>query len=549
MKCLRLTLENATGLPADADTGIDFGDRECLAIGRLTGLDWTLPDPSRLMSGRHCEIRRSADSYLLYDLSTNGTFIDGSPTRLSGPHNLRDGERLRIGAYVVRVELSGGDEQPAADERTRLIGATAAEPWLELTVDNKPGDLQPPAVRLGRQGMLKIGRDDNADWTLPDRTGGVSRDHCSIRFADGAFLLEDRSANGTFVNGGSERITSAYRLSDGDRLLIGSYLIAVRISGLPRSVPPTGKAEEQAPASPPEAVSSPPPAAARPRGSARRGGDPAATLADLPAIPVAAAGGSDAAGAKAAPGDDGVTRLARVPKKPAATTGEVQTAKTGDAGDADRPPAETGDEGGSRGEGRSPAAATADDRFLAAVANALGLSPADIGETDAAALGGQLAELVLLLTDEIRQLLVMRDASVGPPSGVRAGTSNPLAIMPTNEEALRVLFGPPRRAFLDSRQAFQASLDELRQHFRQIDAAVRVATRVLSKELAPEAIDQAASAESFIGQLLSSRKARLWDIYVERWNSRAALQPEQPVRSFLQTFGGASLPGDDGKTA
>lgn len=539
MKFLRLTLENAAGLPADA-AGIDFGDRECLAIGRLTGLDWTLPDPSRLMSGRHCEIRRSADGYLLYDLSTNGTFIDGSPTRLTSPHTLRDGERLLIGAYVVRVELSDGGEPPAADERTRLIGQPTVEPWLNLTVENKPADLQPPTVQLGCQGVLKIGRDEGADWTLPDRTGGVSREHCLIRFADGAFLLEDRSANGTFVNGGSERITGAYRLCDGDRLLIGNHLIAVHISGLPRSVPPTGVAEEQAPASPPETVSSPPPAAARPR--ARRGGDPAATLADLPAIPLASTARSDAAGAKATPGDDGVTRLARVPKRPPATTGEVQAAKTGDA---DRSSAEAGNEGDRRP--LSPAAA--DDRFLAAMASGLGLSPADIGETDAAVLGGHLAELVLLLTDEVRQLLALRDASLGPLSGVRAGPSNPLAIMPTNEEALRVLFGPPRRAFLDSRQAFQASLDELRQHFRQVDAAVRVATRVLSRELAPAAIDQAASAESFIGQLLSSRKARLWDIYVERWNSRAALQPEQPVRSFLQSFGGASLPGDEGKTA
>jgi len=176
----------------------------------------------------------------------------------------------------------------------------------------------------------------------------------------------------------------------------------------------------------------------------------------------------------------------------------------------------------------------------------LGLSAEDLDEADAAALGERLGQLILLVTDEVRQLLALRHAALDQPPGgpAQAGASNPLAIMPTSEEALRVLFGPPRRAYLDSHQSFQSSLAELGQHLRQTDAAIRAASQVLASELAPEAIDKAAAAENRIGQLLSSRKARLWDLYVERWNSRPPVQPHRALASFVETFTGETAGAD-----
>lgn len=534
---LRLTLENATGLPATTAASVEFGDRDSLGIGRAQGLDWTLPDPSRLMSGRHCEIRRTAGAYLLYDLSTNGTFIDGSTTRLTSPHALRDGERLLVGAYVIRVELSDDNEPATHDDKTRLVSRRTGEPRLELTIENQPAPAgeHSPTQTLGRDGVLRIGRDDSADWTLPDRSGGISRNHCTIRFADGAFLLEDTSANGTFVNDSGDRIAGSYPLRDGDRLVIGPYLVVARISGLANAAAAAAAADAPRP-----------PVAARPGGGARRGGDPAALLADLPSPPLPPATpaptehGSDRRAATDPAADDGVTRLARVVKAPPPTepTADVAAtlATTEPAAAAPEPAA---------GDG-TQAQASAGDRVLAGIAKGLGLSLADLDEADAAALGERLGQLLLLVTDEVRQLLALRHAALDQPPGGRAqpGASNPLAIMPTSEEALRVLFGPPRQAYLDSHQSFQSSLAELGQHLRQTDAAIRAASQVLASELAPEAIDKAAAAENRIGQLLSSRKARLWDLYVERWNSRPPVQPHRALASFVETFTGETTGAD-----
>ncbi|MBL8422211.1 MAG: type VI secretion system-associated FHA domain protein TagH [Candidatus Accumulibacter phosphatis] len=549
---LRLTLENATGLPATTTASVEFGDRDSLSIGRAQGLDWTLPDPSRLMSGKHCEIRRSAQAYLLYDLSTNGTFVDGSTTRLSSPHALRDGEGLLVGAYLIRVELSDDSDPAAHDDKTRLVPRSTGEPRLELTLANTPAPAgqHSPTTTLGREGVLRIGRDDSADWTLPDRSGGISRNHCTIRFADGAFVLDDTSANGTFVNDSGERIAGSYRLRDGDRLVIGPYLVAARISGLANAAPPAAAADaidEPVPA----ASEAPRPPASPPRpGGARRGGDPAALLADLPppALPpasrAAAEHGSERRPATDPAADDGVTRLARVLKTPPpavpATDPAATLAASEPAAAATLPPPAAGD--GAHGHAHAPAS----DPVLAAIARGLGLSDEDLEEADAAALGERLGQLILLVTDEVRQLLALRNAALDQPPGGRAqpGGSNPLAIMPTSEEALRVLFGPPRRAYLDSHQSFQSSLAELGQHLRQTDAAIRAASQVLASELAPEAIDKAAAAENRIGQLLSSRKARLWDLYVERWNSRPPVQPHRAVASFVETFTGETAGAD-----
>ena len=534
---LRLTLENATDLPATSTTGIDFGEREILGIGRSPGLDWTLPDPARLLSGRHCEIRRSADAYLLYDLSTNGTFLAGSTTRLASPHALQDGERLLIGDYILRVELQGDPEPAPADDRTR-IARPQAQPLLQLTIRNRPPLAhQPPlAASLGSQGVLRIGRDEDADWTLPDRTGGISREHCTIRFADGAFLLHDTSSNGTFVNDSGERISGIHRLRNGDCLLIGAYLIAAQVSGVADDEPPAAVNEPTdrptSSAAPGEAF---PPRPARPAGAGRRGGDPAAMLADLPATP-SPAGGDDRSPARLAGSDDGVTRLARVaqalpPPSPAATP----------AANAPAPDQRSGD--------IPDAKALAVDRVLAGIARGLGLSPEDLDEADAAVLGERVGELIRLVTDEIRQLQALQEAARERPIGDAGGASNPLTLMPTSEEALRMLFGPPRRAFFDSRESFTRIFAEFRRHFGQTDAAIRAATQALANELSPEAIEQSVAAESRIGQLLGSRKARLWEIYVERWKGRPALQADRPVSSFVRAFAGPTARNDEGDGA
>jgi type VI secretion system FHA domain protein len=83
-------------------------------IGRHTSNDWVLRDPDRYVSGRHAEIEHRAGTWLLRDLSTNGTYVNDSEEAL-GPdrlHSLANGDRFRIGEYEIEVEISGGNDFP-----------------------------------------------------------------------------------------------------------------------------------------------------------------------------------------------------------------------------------------------------------------------------------------------------------------------------------------------------------------------------------------------------------------------------------------------------
>src|SRR5438445_617649 len=61
---LTLRIENEAKLPDGGPVSITVTGRRSIDIGRDTHLDWTLPDPSRHISGKHCEVRyREGDPF------------------------------------------------------------------------------------------------------------------------------------------------------------------------------------------------------------------------------------------------------------------------------------------------------------------------------------------------------------------------------------------------------------------------------------------------------------------------------------------------------
>jgi pSer/pThr/pTyr-binding forkhead associated (FHA) protein len=75
-----------------------------------------------------------------------------------------------------------------------------------------------------RRGTTHVGRSFSAGVVLDDQS--VSRRHAIIhQRSTGTRILDDRSANGTFVNG---RRTIAADLSDGDVVVIGRVVLTYR---------------------------------------------------------------------------------------------------------------------------------------------------------------------------------------------------------------------------------------------------------------------------------------------------------------------------------
>jgi len=102
---LILTLESAGGIAQITPSRISLAAKGRLDIGRDPGIGWTLPDPARFISGKHCEIRFRSGMFWLYDISTNGTFLNDNRARLEAPHALKHGDSFRVGHYLVRVAI------------------------------------------------------------------------------------------------------------------------------------------------------------------------------------------------------------------------------------------------------------------------------------------------------------------------------------------------------------------------------------------------------------------------------------------------------------
>lgn len=102
---LTLRIENFASLPDGGPLEIRVTGQRGIDIGRDTYLDWTLPDPTRYISSKHCEVRYQDGNYVLYDVSTNGTFLNGNDRRMHGPHVLSAGDHILIGEYIIVAEV------------------------------------------------------------------------------------------------------------------------------------------------------------------------------------------------------------------------------------------------------------------------------------------------------------------------------------------------------------------------------------------------------------------------------------------------------------
>lgn len=87
---------------------------------------------------------------------------------------------------------------------------------------------EPIAIAFGPAGGT-IGRANDCTLVLPDQQRAISRVHARVEFRGGDYLLCDLGSNPSVLNQRALGGTREARLADGDRLLIGSYLLEVSI--------------------------------------------------------------------------------------------------------------------------------------------------------------------------------------------------------------------------------------------------------------------------------------------------------------------------------
>jgi len=412
---LRLSIENVDRLPDGGPIRIEVKGRG-LDLGRDSHLDWTLPDPSRSISGKHCEIRYRGGEYWLHDVSRNGTFVNGAEYRLDAPHRLRNGDRLSIGPYIIAVAVEEG--------RKLRGGASAAEASLDAGLADVWGPVgEAAAPEIGAKRQLTQSRDAPPD------------------FLDFASFLEAPKL--------------APEASAGPQGSEDDWLTAVKPDS--PSLPPLDHEglEPRVPTPVRPAVVDPPPRRPPPR-------DPQPESTMAPEV------------------------LERIARAAGVSLGAFSS----------RNPDELADE----------------------IGGVLRLMAENLGQ---------------MLASRAESKTLMRSSS---RTMIRAIENNPLKFASSPAEALAIMFGPRTRNYLDAQTTIEHSFRDLKTHQILTFSAMQNALDALFDDLAPERIDHSIEPDKGIGALISSRKAKLWDVYVERWRAKTKRSDGRLLEAFIALF-------------
>jgi type VI secretion system protein ImpI len=405
---------------------------------------------------------------------------------------------------------------------------------LRLSIENvdRLPDGGPLRIEVKGRG-LDLGRDAHLDWTLPDSSRSISGKHCEIRFRDGGYWLYDVSKNGTFVNGAEYRLEGPYLLQDGDRLSIGPYIIAVSVEG--QQAPRLLAAADAVAADIWGAVGD---AAAPDERRAYQAQKPLDRLPDF--LDFATSVGPATRGASHPPEvDDWIARPASQPAPQAQvmpSPRRPEPVRPPPQATAPEPPGVFASPSGS-----AVAADTQAKDILKQIAQAAGIPPAAIADRDPHALADEIGAAIRLTAQNLAQMLhsraesktLMRSSS---RTMIRAIENNPLKFTSSADEALGIMFGSPNRQYLDARTTIERSFSDLKTHEILTYGAMQKALEALFEDLAPEKIDHAVEPDRGFTGIILSRKAKLWDIYVERWRAKAKRADGRLLEAFMALF-------------
>nr|WP_321455751.1 type VI secretion system-associated FHA domain protein TagH [uncultured Cohaesibacter sp.] len=467
---------------------------------------------------------------------------------------------------------------------------------LTLKIENF--DLLPdggPIEYQSRERNFEIGRDTCKDWTLPDPQRFISSHHCNVTFEKGAYWLHDLSTNGTFFASNNQRVASPYQLQQGDRLVIGHFIISVTLGENdddllnPFIRPSFSQSSNPASNSPdfsvgasddPWAIDGPIPEPIDPKElMPPRKIDPRPSFheqyIELPSLvgemdrgepaPLpqshAPFGTSDSTSNGAYSSPDMRSPFSERDKEwgAPAPVNAPTAAELPDGRDVDvsQPSPESnqtpfsGDrtqeaEGypSSQRNSHVPLAPSSGDLsdFLSAMAQAAGIKPEIFLEQDSRYLAQQIGAVLRVSTQEMSNLLKARTkaklmAKSANRTMIGAMENNPLKFIPTPEECIGLMFSNRDRVYKNGEDSFREAFCDLQTHELATYSAMQKALGRLIQEFDPEVIEEKASKSKRAA--LGSKKARAWDVYQERWDLMNETNQNGILDVFLSYFSAA----------
>jgi len=473
---LLLTLEQGPRSQVVRQARLDEGE---LVIGRSADAGWQIDDPDMFVSRAHCRISGGRDGYFVTDTSSSGLFIDDSDSPLGTGRStrLQSGMRLRLGDYVLHVEVQPGAGHTSIGQAPIANAAPARSPQQSRTPPSIGGDdFFSAKVEEEPQRPRPAGLPDPFEQPVPGAYDRASSQRNSPAFDD-PFSLD------------------------------------------PVATP----------------VSNDEPAAGRPDPF---GFGEMPSRNDTPAPAPKQSGFDDdfSFGPSAAPapgnGADPVGRVERPADKPQAARPWQIPAQVAE------PPAPSPRPVPAPKPSRPAQPAPSDMALRAAFLRGMGVEEADFPGRDAIAEMEKFGREYRLMLDGLMQLLRKRAEEKGSArvaqTMVGASEVNPLKFLPTVEDVIVTIIAERSPGFLSGEAAIGDAVKDLAQHHVRAWRGVQAALRRMIDRFDPAAIEEELKSNSAIGNLLAGgRNAKLWELYQKRHRDIA----QSAESSFLGEIG------------
>jgi FHA domain-containing protein/type VI secretion system protein len=469
----------------------------------------------------------------------------------------------------------------------------AAMPQLLLRVESyrdQPPD-EPLHASFGVEGGM-VGRAPGNMLVLDDPGKYISRSHASVTWRDGGYYLTDAGSNPSIVNGRPLGAGVEIALGDGDRIVLGDYvLLASLVPALPAQ--PSADATLMAPPPfVPPPVQAPPPLPMfepmlptpmpAPPGTGTFDALAGARILDSGAAPVGTDVLADPLGlnlfggmapgvvtmpaaARAAehdhvspelqafspppalmsiPADYDLLADFRAPAPTAAPAAQAWPASPLTASSPPPSQAAPPQEATSQPPSAAPAAPSAGgDAVLQALLEGLGLPHLRSSHTPeqlARLVGGMLRAATAGTMDVLMARTLTKRESHIDMTMIAPRANNPLKFFPDAGSALTQMLGAQIPGYLPPLPAIGGAFDDLKAHELAVIAGMRAALAAVVQRFDPARIEQRLADPGRLDKLLpAGRKARMWDRLDELYGELARDADEDLQRLFGEKFSGA----------
>lgn len=578
---LRISVIQSNGFPPATPITHDFD--ECGGtIGRDDSNVLALPDPGRHISRMQAQVTYDGMRYALTDHGGNPTHLNGRPLGKGVSATLRDGDEIGIAEYTLRVELIrevsriGSETQPNPFPQSDPLGLFAADrpaaaapspappplgPFMASTRDDDPfAVFIPPAAANPSPGLAPTAQpplpdDPFAAFVPPAHVQPAARPPAASTDPLGiGTLSQPAEASSLDALFGLDKSGAAHDPFAGSPLGDPAFGATPPTSGsddplalLGNAARPTAPAtarddspmlrdaftpprlvDDQRPptptAAPPRAPASPP--------SAPLGGVVSWATPDPAPVRPAQVTDSDEPSLREA-----LTQIVPpTPAKASRTRPAIVEAPSGRI-DLTVDPSPPG-----------PAPQTADagaDALLAAFARGIGLP---MLKPTAGMTPEFMEHIGRMLRESVQGTVELLIARAATKREVRADVTmivskhnNPLKFSPDVNFALMQLLTPQGSGFMGPEEAMRDAYDDLRAHQIGFIAGMRAALSSVLTRFTPAELENRLSTKSLLDSVLpANRKAKLWDLYEQRYSeiSREAEDDFHSLfgREFLKAY-------------